>query len=572
MLRKRPFTGRRMLAVTAAGLLAAALGACSSNSPSSSTPSASGTASSSGSGASQTLVMESSPETSITQDFNPFVSTAAPQGMGATGLIYEPLYQFDLASPSISYPWLATSYKWGDGGKSITFTIRQGVKWNNGTPLTPADVVFTYNLMKNNTSINLGGLTLSSVTSSGNDVTLTFPTSQYMNLQQIAGVAILPQAVWSKAGNPATFTDPNPVGTGPYMLSSFTPEGYTLTKNPYYWQPVPVSKVYFPVYTTNTGALNALFSGQITWTGNYIPGLQKNFVDPNPADHHYWEAAGGTNSLMPNLTKWPGNQLAVRQAMSAAIDRTTIGAEGEAGLESPVTNSTGLTLPTFAAWSGPVASMTTNATANAAAARQILEKAGYKLDSAGYFALNGKEVDFTLIDPSAYTDYAQDDALAAQQLRAAGMNVTFEGLSVNAWNADIADGDFSLTMHWSNGGITPYNMYEGWLNSALATGSTATGDYERLNDPALNADLAKVSGDLTVSQQAADLVPLEQYVAKNLPIIPTVTAADWFEYNSQYFTGWPTQSNPYDSGQPSGTNNGPGTGSDEVVILRLKPV
>jgi peptide/nickel transport system substrate-binding protein len=572
MLRKRPFTGRRMLAVTTVSLLAAALGACSSNSPSSTTPAASGTASNSSSGASQTLVMESSPETSITQDFNPFVSTAAPQGMGATGLIYEPLIQFDLANPSINYPWLASSYKWSDGGKSITFAIRQGVKWNNGTALTPADVVFTYTLMKNNASINLGGLTISSVTSSGNDVTITFPTSQYMNLQQVAGVAILPKAVWSGAGNPATFTDANPVGTGPYMLGSFTPEGYTLTKNPYYWQPVPVSKVYFPVYTTNTGALNALFSGQITWTGNYIPGLQKNFVDTNPADHHYWEAAGGSNSLMPNLTKWPGNQLAVRQAMSAAIDRTTIGAEGEAGLESPITNATGLTLPTFAAWAGPVASMTTNVTANTAAAKQILVKAGYKLDSAGYFALNGKEVDFTLIDPSAYTDYAQDDALAAQQLRAAGMNVTFDGLSVNAWNADVADGDFSLTMHWSNGGITPYNMYEGWLNSSLASGSAATGDYERLaNNPTLNADLAKVSGDSTVSAQATDLVPLEEYVAQNLPVIPTVTAADWFEYNSQYFSGWPTQANPYDSGQPSGTNNGPGTGSDEVVVLHLKP-
>jgi peptide/nickel transport system substrate-binding protein len=515
--------------------------------------------------------MESSPETSITQDFNPFVSTAAPQGMGATGLIYEPLYQFDLASPSIQYPWLATSYQWSNGGKTITFAIRQGVKWNNGTPLTPADVVFTYNLMKNNASVNLGGLTISTVTSSGNDVTITFPTSQYMNLQQVAGVAILPQAIWSKVGNPATYTDANPVGTGPYELSSFTPEGYTLTKNPYYWQPVPVSKVFFPVYTTNTGALNALFSGQITWTGNYIPGLQKNFVDTDPANHHFWEAAGGTNSLMPNLTKWPGNQLAVRQAINAAIDRTTIGAEGEAGLESPVTNSTGLTLPTFQAWAGPVASMTNSATANAAAAKQILEKAGYKLDSAGYFALNGKEVDFTLIDPSAYTDYAQDDALVAQQLRAAGINCTFDGLSVNAWNADVADGDFSLTMHWSNGGITPYNMYQGWLDPSLASGSTATGDFERLNDPALTADLAKVSGDSTVSAQATDLVPLETYVAQNLPIIPTVTAADWFEYNSQYFTGWPTQSNPYDSGQPSGTNNGPGTGSDEVVILHLKP-
>jgi peptide/nickel transport system substrate-binding protein len=60
-------------------------------------------------------------------------------------------------------------------------------------------------------------------------------------------------------------------------------------------------------------------------------------------------------------------------------------------------------------------------------------------------------------------------------------------------------------------------------------------------------------------------------VATNLPVIPTTTAADWFEYSSKNFTGWPTQANPYDSGQPSGTNNGPGTGSDEVVLLHLKP-
>ena len=141
------------------------------------------------------------------------------------------------------------------------------------------------------------------------------------------------------------------------MLGSFTPQGFTLVKNPYYWQAssVKVPKVYFPVYTSNTGALSALFSGQIDWTGNFIPGLQKSFVDTSPSTHHYWEAPGGTNSLMPNLNKWPTNQLAVRQAISAAINRTVIASEGEAGLENPVTNATGLTLPTFSAWSAPVA-------------------------------------------------------------------------------------------------------------------------------------------------------------------------------------------------------------------------
>ena len=62
------------------------------------------------------------------------------------------------------------------------------------------------------------------------------------------------------------------------------------------------------------------------------------------------------------------------------------------------------------------------------------------------------------------------------------------------------------------------------------------------------------------------------YVANNLPIIPTTTASEWFEYNSQNYTGWPTQQNPYETGQPSGTNNGPGSGTDEVVILHLRPV
>ena len=558
---------RRLCAVAAAGVLAGGLAACSSSSNSSSGSASTGTTTG------KTLVMESSPETAITQDFNPFATTAAAWGMGATGLIYEPLIQFDLAAPPKYYPWLATSYAWSNGGKTIAFTIRQGVKWNNGTPFTPADVAYTFNLVKSNAAVNIDGLKISTVSTSGNTVTLTFPTAQYTNLEEIAGTAIVPEAIWSKAGNPTTFADANPVGTGPYKLGSFTPQGFTLTKNPDYWQAasVKVPKVFFPVYTSNTGAFSALFSGQIDWTGNYIPGLQKDFVDTDPAHHSYWEAAGGDESLEPNLTKWPTNQLAVRQAMSLAVNRTLLASEGEAGLASAVTESGGLTLPTFQAWAGPVTSMTIPATSNTAAAEQVLEKAGFTKGSNGFFEKGGQAVAVTIISPTAYTDMSEVDSIAAQELRAAGIDATFQGLSVDAWTADVADGDFSVTEHWSNGGISPYNMYDGWLNSTLASGSAAIGDYERLNDPALNADIATLAGATTVSQQASDLLPLEQYVAANLPVIPVTTAPEWFEYNSQNYTGWPSQSNPYDSGQPSGTNNGPGSGTDEVVILHLTP-
>jgi peptide/nickel transport system substrate-binding protein len=562
MTRRFPGT-RKLVAVSAVALLAAGVAACGSSTSSGSSKSS----------ASPTLVMESSPESTITQAFNPFVATQAIWGMGADGLIYEPLIQFDIAAPPKYYPWLATAYTWSNGGKTITFTIRQGVKFNNGTPMTPADVAFTYNLIKNNASINLAGLQISSVSTSGNTVTLTFPAAQYTNLQSIAGVPILPAAIWSKVGNPATYADPNPVGTGPYKLKTFTPQGVTLTKNPSYWQAsmAKVTNVYFPVYTSNTGALTALFSGQIDWTGNFIPGLQKDFVSKDPAHHHFWEAPGSTNAFIPNLNKWPTNQLPVRQAISLAVNRSVLASEGEAGLENPVLNATGITLPTYSAWSAPVASKTVAATGNAAAAAAVLTKAGYTKGSNGFFQKGGKTVSVTLISPSAYTDYAEVGSIAAQELRNAGIDATFQGISVNAWNADMGDGNFSLAEHWSNGGITPYNLYDNWLDSALDKGSAATGDYEHLNSPAIDGDLASLAGAATVSAQTAALVPIENYVAANLPVIPLTTASDWFEYNSQHWTGWPTQANPYDSGQPSGTNNNAGTGTDEVIILHLRP-
>ena len=49
----------------------------------------------------------------------------------------------------------------------------------------------------------------------------------------------------------------------------------------------------------------------------------------------------------------------------------------------------------------------------------------------------------TITNPSAFTDYAEDDAIVAQELRAAGIDATFQGQAVNAWLTDVADGDFS---------------------------------------------------------------------------------------------------------------------------------
>ncbi len=521
--------------------------------------------------------MESSPETSITQNFNPFDGSAPIYGMGADGLVYEPLLMFDLADPSVKpYDWLATNYAWSNGGKTITFTIRQGVKWNNGTPMTAADVAFTYKYVSQHSSgsddIDLGGIDPTSVTQPTSDtVQLTFASPQYMNLENIGGEAIIPQSVWSSISDPATYTDPTPVGTGPYTLGNYTNEGFTMDANTSYWGgSVPVPKVYFPVYTTNSSAENALFGGQIDWTGNYIPDLQTDFIDKDPSTNYAYEGANSSNALYPNLSQWPTNQLAVRQAIDVALDRQAIDTQGESGLEAPVLNATGITQPAFSAWLAPsLKNDNLPAAGSPSQAASILEKAGYTKDSAGFFALDGREVDVSITTPGSYSDYANDVSLAVSSLNAAGIKATFDNTTVDQYDSDAADGDFSLLLRWGQGGISPFALYNGWLNPSLI--GSGSGNYERLNDPTITADLNKLNGDETIAEQTTDLIPIEEYVASQLPVIPTTASAEWCEYSSAHYTGWPTQSNPYESCQPSGTNNGQDTGTDEYVLLHLKP-
>ena len=160
-------------------------------------------------------------------------------------------------------------------------------------------------------------------------------------------------------------------------------------------------------------------------TASY-PGDANNAADPETLMQVVQANSDSANLRQMQLTVMPIVSNLSGQAISAAINRSLLASEGEAGLENPVLNATGLTLPTFSAWSAPVANMTVSATGSAAAAKQILQKAGYTMGSNGFFSKGGKEVTLSIIDPSAYTDYAQVDAIVAQELRAAGINATQE--------------------------------------------------------------------------------------------------------------------------------------------------
>ncbi|MGN6870927.1 MAG: ABC transporter substrate-binding protein [Solirubrobacteraceae bacterium] len=562
---KRQINPRSLLAACAMLATAAMLAACGGSSHKSSTVSATNASNSTNNNA--VLTVESSQQNAITQNFNPNIQSSAATLLGATSLVYEPLLQANAIKPGQYYNWLATGYSWSNGGKSIAFTIRPGVKWSNGTPMTAADVAFTFNLIKRYPDVNITGVNVSSATASGNQVTLNFSTPQYANLQNIAAQTyILPQSIWSKVGDPGKYSDPNPVGTGPYTVSQFSSEGITLKANPNYWGGKPaVGTVQFPTYASANTALSALQTDQLHWGGNFIPGVQKVF-QAGHSTHQVWFPPVQTNSLEPNLTKFPTNQLAVRKAISLAIDRTALSQQAEGGLEPVATNASGLTLPIFQKFLSPtVANATLNAHSDIAGAKQVLQQAGYVLGSDGLFRTkSGQKLTINITNPSSFADYAAGDQLIAQQLRKAGIDASFVGQSVTAWSSDIASGNFQLTSHWSQTSVSPYQLYNDWLNSALVTNQSA-GNYERLKDPNVDAMLNKLAQANSDADQAADVAPIEQYVAQNLPIIPTVYGVVFDEYNTGKFTGWPSESNPYESGSPN-------TPTNEVVILRLRPV
>ena len=128
---------KTLAAASILALSASALAACSSSSSSSSPPKAAATG--------QPLVIVDNVGQVFNKSFNPYLSSSLGVTMNMQDLTYEPLLMFNMMQPTQApIPWLATAYTWSDGGRTLTLTTRQGVKWSDGKPLTAADVVFTF--------------------------------------------------------------------------------------------------------------------------------------------------------------------------------------------------------------------------------------------------------------------------------------------------------------------------------------------------------------------------------------------------------------------------------------------
>jgi peptide/nickel transport system substrate-binding protein len=520
------------------------------------------------SGDNSTLVIEDNPVSPFTDNFNPFDPNDTAVLVNAQGMIYEPLLQFNAMKPGTVYPWLAKSWNFSTDGKSVTFHLRSGVKWNDGQPFTSKDVAFTFDLLKKNKGINVNAINPTSITTpDATTVVMNFATPQYTNLFYIGSAYMVPQHVWSKVSNPSTFSDATPVGTGPYKLAKFSSQGFTLSKTGSYWQQnmVKIANLSFPSYVSNTTASLALSQGQIDWGGNDIANIQKTFVAKDPTHNKYFFAPVNVVTLQLNTTKAPLNDAAVRRAISAGIDRAQLSTIGETGYEPPATSSGGLLLKGVDdKYLDP--SLANDLAQDKGKVSQILSGDGYTKVN-GKWSKGGKTIKFAIEDPSSYSDYYEDASLVSQQLNAQGFVTTVNGTTPDTWTSDYNTGTFDATIHWGNQGPSPYYQYDNWLDSNLSApvGTAATGDQSRYHSADAQAALTEYANTNDQATQKDALNKLQHIVSTDAPVIPLLYGASWDEYSTAKFTGWPTPSNPY-------MNPTPNSPFLEYTVLHLSPV
>ena len=168
------------------------------------------------------VVATGSGDAAFIRNFNPFQAGAQVSRDFTVGGIYENLVISTVFGGGHSYNVLAKSFAWSNGGKLLTINIQPNVKWSDGSPLTAADVAYSLNIGKQSTFADRIGLTgatsnIVSIKVAGkNKVAIRFKATDSTFIgSQLPNAYIVPKKIWSKV-DVEKFTNPNPVGTGPF--------------------------------------------------------------------------------------------------------------------------------------------------------------------------------------------------------------------------------------------------------------------------------------------------------------------------------------------------------------------
>lgn len=498
-----------------------------------------------------TLTVAATASGPFTRQFNPLLVANASNSGFANSVLFEPLMMDDFAHDT-NRPWLVTSFSWGNGGRSLTLNVRSGLKWSDGQPLNASDVAFTFNLMRENKALNAQALPLAEATAPTSTqvvVSFTQPAYQVMWWRTTP----VPRHQWTTVTDPTKFTNPDPVSDGPFMLTNFTAQTITMVRNPHYWQSgqPKVDTLRYVSYDSSDSMIAGLESGQVDWISAPVtdPQLIKQH---SPVQIDYWLTKPNSAMvyLLPNGDQYPTNQAPVRTAISQALDRQAISAEGLGGQNQPAESPTGLDVQAKASQIAPEYANVRYGKGDPAAARQTLSKAGYRLGPDGIFRTpTGTPLNLTLTVPAStpYGDWIRAGQVIAGQLRPVGINVTLRTESEPSWNSDVDLGNYQLSMRAIGGTTDTYDLFDRLFSQkATAPGKPSLRDWERYHDPTAGTLLRDYADSAPGTQAEAQARNgLEQLMVDQIPVVPLFFTAGVGMWNTSVFSGWPSADNPY---------------------------
>jgi peptide/nickel transport system substrate-binding protein len=379
---------------------------------------------------------------------NPFVGISAP-AVQLFGLMYDRLTEYRTADNQ-PVPGLAESWTQSADGLTWTFTIRDGVRWSDGRPLTAADIAFTYTtVMRNPGAVSAAAVkTFSSVTAP-DARTLVITTSVRTPTMLTLDIPIVPEHLWRTAdplGEPPDAA--NPVGSGPYRLVEAAPaRQYRLVRRPGHWRAEPrLPQLVFRYFTNTDAAAQALRKGEIDVATNLTPAQFDALAEEPDIATNVARGSRFTHlGFNPGATRVDGRPIgdghpalrdpAVRSAIEHAVDRRllverVLGGHGDPGA--------GYFPPTYRPWSwepGPAQ----RRDFDPAAAERLLDAAGYPRGPDGERRLR-----LRLYAPVERPHYQQSGQFIVQWLRALGIEVELTAMADTQLGERIDAGRFDL--------------------------------------------------------------------------------------------------------------------------------
>ena len=502
-------------------------------------------------------------------NFNPLsASPAFPTAGGQIQLIYETLVRFNLIDGSLQ-PGLGKELT--VDGVRLVVPLQDGTTWSDGQELTAADVVFTFEIAKDNAlSYSIVWDYLDTV-EAADDRTVVFtakadPFNPGTIKAWIAATYILPRHVWEpyvSDGSLLKQTNLEPVGSGPFLLEKFDVTQIALTRHDGYWGrsvfgTPAMAAVNHPIFKSNQDADLKLASGELDVSQGFTSQIWKMWEDQKQPVGTWLKDApyylpGNIPLIIFNTTVKGLDDPRVRRAIAYCIDYPNIAKTAMSSYSDTVNAS--LVLPTGfeESFYDADAAQADGWSYDPDAAIAILEeelKARKGADGI-YVLPDGTRLGGWKVQcPTGWTDWNTALEIVAKSAKAIGIGIATEFPQAPQWTQAIQNGDFDIAMNTYSGvsPATPWARFRDALDSrgVPAVGKQAYRNYGRYSNDEVAGLLDRASSSSDESAQQSAYAALDAIYRRDVPCVGLMyRPLEFYEFNTSNWQNFPTSENPY---------------------------